>query len=257
AHIYLYEGGGIALNSGVSVRLIEGDRGRFTAEDVLENINNKLDIHLPITSLVCIEDTVNKGGGAIWDIEEIRKIANVCKENNLKFHCDGARLFNALVESKTDASEYGSYFDSISICLSKGLGAPVGSLLLGSKAFIEKARRRRKSLGGGMRQAGMLAAAGIVALEIERLRLQEDHNRCKEIEAHLLSTQLAAETLPVETNILIWKPNNFSVEEMVEKLKALNILSFPFGKEWIRFVIHRDISEAMIIELKRRISSLT
>ncbi|MFM7618958.1 MAG: threonine aldolase family protein [Bacteroidota bacterium] len=257
AHIYVYEGGGIALNSGVSVRLIPGDRGRFTAEDVRHNINNKHDIHLPLTRLVCIEDTMNKGGGAIWDIQEISKLAQVCKQNGLAFHCDGARLFNALIESGVSAKEYGSYFDSISICLSKGLGAPVGSLLLGSKAFIEKARRRRKSLGGGMRQAGMIAAAGIYALQVERLRLAEDHQRAKEIEQLLLHLKLAQVTMPAETNILIWKPKGGESSPVVELLKANGILCFPFGNEWIRFVFHRDITNEQFQDLKKRLEAIT
>ncbi len=256
AHIYVYEGGGIALNSGVSVRLIQGDRGRFTAQDVLQNINNKLDIHLPLTRLVCIEDTMNKGGGAIWDIEEISRISEVCKQNNLAFHCDGARLFNALIESGVSTKAYGSYFDSISICLSKGLGAPVGSLLLGSKSFIEKARRRRKSLGGGMRQAGMLAAAGIYALEIETQRLIQDHQRAKEIEQLLVQQGLAETTMPVETNILIWKPKGGVAAPVVEILKEKGIPCFPFGVEWIRFVFHRDISEEQFGDLKLRLNAL-
>jgi threonine aldolase len=257
AHIYVYEGGGIALNSGVSVRLINGDRGRFTALDVEQNINNKQDIHLPLTRLVCIEDTMNKGGGAIWNIDEIAKISEVCKQNGLAFHCDGARLFNALIESGVSPKQYGSYFDSISICLSKGLGAPVGSLLLGSKSFIERARRRRKSLGGGMRQAGMLAAAGMYALEVERFRLAEDHQRAKQIESLLLQRGQAISTLPAETNILIWKPKGGASVPIVDLLKQHGILCFPFGTEWIRFVFHRDITDEQFDSFKNKLQQIT
>jgi len=246
AHIYIYEGGGIALNSGASVRLIAGDRGRFTATDVVANINNPNDIHLPLTKLVCIEDTVNKGGGACWDIHEIAELRKVCDAHGLALHCDGARLFNALEVTGVSPEEYGRYFDSISICLSKGLGAPVGSLLLGSKAFMEKARRRRKSLGGGMRQAGMLAAAGLYALTVERHRLNEDRERASLVEAKLKAWKGCAEVIPVETNIVIWKPAAMGSAEMVELMSQRGVRCFPFGPDYVRFVFHRDITESMM-----------
>ena len=243
AHIYIYEGGGIALNNGASVRLIKGDRGRFTAEDVLANINIRNDVHLPLTTLVCIEDTMNKGGGAIWDIQEIKRLREVCDQHGLALHCDGARLFNALEVSGVDPKEYGKHFHSISICLSKGLGAPIGSLLLGSKDFIERARRRRKSLGGGMRQAGMLAAAGMYALTVERHRLNVDRENAMRAEAALQQWSKCAEVIPVETNIVIWKPVAMGSAAMVEWLNERGVRCFPFGPEYIRFVFHRDISE--------------
>jgi threonine aldolase len=249
AHIYIYEGGGIALNSGASVRLIKGDRGRFTAEDVLANINNRNDVHLPLTTLVCIEDTMNKGGGAIWDIQEIKRLREVCDQHGLALHCDGARLFNALEVSGVDPKEYGKHFHSISICLSKGLGAPIGSLLLGSKDFIERARRRRKSLGGGMRQAGMLAAAGLYALTVERHRLNVDRENAMRAEAALQQWSKCAEVIPVETNIVIWKPAAMGSAAMVEWLNERGVRCFPFGPEYIRFVFHRDILEDQMQQL--------
>lgn len=242
AHIYIYEGGGIALNSGCSVRLIEHPFGMFTADDVVKNINNKNDIHLPLTRLVCIEDTVNKGGGAIWDLEEIKKIKKVCEANDLKLHCDGARLFNALVATGIEPKEYAKYFDSMSICLSKGLGAPVGSLLLGSKSFIEKARRRRKSLGGGMRQAGIIAAGGLFALKNNVQRLKIDHDNAQYI-ANILNKHSKIKSIyPVTTNIVIAETkDDQGAADFVEEMRSKNILCFPFGINKVRFVTHLGI----------------
>lgn len=242
SHIYIYEGGGIALNSFCSVALIEGDRGRINAEQIASRINPD-DVHRPISRLVSIEDTMNKGGGAIYDLEEIRKIRSLCTENNLSFHCDGARLFNALVAKHVNPSHYAMHFDSISICLSKGLGAPVGSLLLGNRAFIRSARRRRKSMGGGMRQAGFIAAAGIYALEHHITRLQEDHDRAKEIERVLLEQQWVKGVTPVESNIVIFDTPENKASEYVQKLKDRGVLCFPFGPSKIRFVTHLDFND--------------
>ena len=200
SHVYNYEGGGIARNSGVSTRLLYGDRGRFTSQDVLQNINPD-DEHFPITSLVSIENTCNRGGGSIWDFEEVKRIANVCDDHNLKFHLDGARLFNALAETNESPSDFGKLFDSISICLSKGLGAPIGSLLLGNSDFINKARRVRKVFGGAMRQVGYIAAAGIYALDKNVLRLLEDHKHAKLIGDTLNSLAFVKTVKPVETNL--------------------------------------------------------
>ncbi|TAH01906.1 MAG: aminotransferase class I/II-fold pyridoxal phosphate-dependent enzyme, partial [Sphingobacteriales bacterium] len=174
SHVYIYEGGGIAFNSGASVRLLEGDRGRITAEQVAESVNPD-DVHRPISRLVSLENTCNRGGGSCYNLTEIEKIRKVCNQHGLILHLDGARLFNAMVARKEDPQAYGKLFHSISICLSKGLGAPVGSLLLGNQAFIKKARRVRKVFGGGMRQAGVLAAAGIYAMENHVERLTQDH----------------------------------------------------------------------------------
>jgi threonine aldolase len=247
AHIYIYEGGGIALNSGCSVRLIEKPFGMFTAEDVVKNINNKNDIHLPLSRLVCIEDTMNKGGGAIWDLEEIKKIKKVCEENDLKLHCDGARLFNALIETGVSPAEYAQSFDSISICLSKGLGAPVGSLLLGNKDFIERARRRRKSLGGGMRQAGIIAAAGLFALKNNIERLREDHQNAKHLGEVLLTHPNISSVYPVQTNIVIAETiDPQGAQAFVEEMKQKEVLCFPFGPNKVRFVTHLGIDRRSI-----------
>ncbi|MBC7381469.1 MAG: aminotransferase class I/II-fold pyridoxal phosphate-dependent enzyme [Bacteroidia bacterium] len=238
AHVYLFEGGGIAFNSGASVRLLNGERGKFTADQVLENIN-KDDVHFPTTRLVCIENTVNKGGGACWDLQELKKIKRVCNEHKLAFHLDGARLFNAMEARNEQAKEYGTLFDTISICLSKGLGAPVGSLLLGSELHIYKARRLRKIFGGGMRQAGFIAAAGLYALKNNVMRLNEDHDRAK-ITAELLSSKSFVEfVLPVETNLVIFKiKETKSVVAFLEELAKNKIKAVSMGKNLVRFVFH-------------------
>ncbi len=243
SHIYLYEGGGVALNSLCSMAMIEGDRGRLTAQDVRMMINPD-DIHRPITRLISLEDTVNKGGGSVYDFQEILKIKSVADENGLALHCDGARLFNALHVNNLSPSEYAAAFDSISICLSKGLGAPVGSLLLGKKDFIKKSRRRRKSFGGGMRQAGIIAAAGLYALKNNIERLKEDHLMAKKISSELQLLPWVKSVMPVDTNIVIFsvKKEN-GAHEYVEKLKQLGVLCFPFGADKIRMVTHLDLSE--------------
>ena len=244
SHVYLYEGGGIAFNSGCSARLISGNNGRFTAKDIEENINNE-DIHFPRTSLVCVENTVNKGGGACWDLDELKKIKQVCTDRNLALHLDGARLFNALVAKNQDPSLYGTIFNTISICLSKGLGAPVGSLLLGSKEHIYKAKRIRKVFGGGMRQAVFLAAAGLYALQNNIDRLEIDNNRAAIIAEALSKKSFIESTLPVETNIVIFKiKNEFLVENFLSNLQQHHIKAVSMGKNKVRFVMHLDITQS-------------
>ncbi len=245
AHVYQYEGGGIAFNSGASVRLINGDRGRITATQVKENINPD-DPHRANTKLVCIENTSNRGGGSCYDFNEIRNIAKVCKENNLAFHLDGARLFNAIVAKKESPSDYGHAFDSISICLSKSLGCPVGSLLLGKKDFIKKSRRLRKVFGGGMRQAGFLAAAGIYALDNNIERLEEDHANAKRIADVLKQQQYVEMVLPVETNIIIFQVKGTTAPEVVAKMKEKNILAYAIAPDRVRLVLHLDLTNEMI-----------
>ena len=246
SHIYQYEGGGIAFNSGASVKLINGNNGRITAEQVAEGINAD-DPHKAHTSLVSLENTSNRGGGSCYDLEEIRKIRKVCDEQNLILHLDGARLFNALVAKNQSARDYGSLFHSISICLSKSLGCPVGSLLLGNKAMIKKARRIRKVFGGGMRQAGYLAAAGIYALNHHIERLAEDHNHAKQIAAALEKKVFVESVLPVETNIIIFSLNGrFTPQSLVAKLKEDNILGYAISPTQVRLVLHLDITPDMV-----------
>jgi threonine aldolase len=249
SHIYQYEGGGIAFNSGCSVRLLQGNRGRITAEQVELAINNPGDVHKPISRMVGLENTSNRGGGSCYAWPEIEKISTVCKERGLILHLDGARLFNALEATGQTAAQYGQAFDSISICLSKGLGAPVGSLLLGNTPFIKKARRVRKVFGGGMRQAGMLAAAGRYALENHVSRLKTDHEHALQIAEALSKKSFVKEILPVETNIIIaeigapWTPAGF-----VQKMKDHGVLLFAFSPTRIRMVLHLDITPADVTE---------
>ena len=251
SHVYQYEGGGIAFNSGASVKLIEGDRGRITADQVLAAINPD-DPHRSNTSLVCLENTSNRGGGSCYDFQEIRKIKKVCEEHNLKFHLDGARLFNALVEKNENAKQYGETFDSISICMSKSLGCPVGSLLLGKKDLIKKARRVRKVFGGGMRQAGFLAAAGIYALQNHIDRLKEDHIHARQIAATLEKKEFVSFVLPVETNIIIFELNKSTkAPELVSLLKKKNVLGYAIAPNRVRLVVHLDITKEMVEETIR------
>jgi threonine aldolase len=250
SHVYNYEGGGIAYNSLSSVRLIHGDKGRFKAIDVLENINNRADVHLPNTSLVCVENTSNRGGGCCYDLEDLIALQQVCRQNNLKFHLDGARIFNALIAKNETALEHGKLFDTISICLSKGLGAPVGSVLIGSGEAIQKARRIRKIFGGGMRQAGYLAAAGIYALDHHIKRLQTDHENAKLIEKTLKELSFVNEIIPVETNIVVFKlADEINRDVFVQKLLNLGVKVMAFGPQTIRMVTHLDINDSMMQEL--------
>ena len=246
SHIYNYEGGGIASISGVSTRLLNGDRGRFKATDIAKNINPD-DEHFPITSLVSIENTCNKGGGSIWNFEDIDEIAKVCKKRNLKLHLDGARLFNAITETKEDPKDFGKIFDSISICLSKGLGAPIGSILLGNNEFIKKARRVRKVFGGGMRQVGYLAAAGIFALENNTIRLIEDHKRAQIIEKTLKNLPYVKSILPVETNLIVFElEEDMNVNLFLKKLEAKKIFAIKTGHQLVRMVTHLGFTDDML-----------
>jgi threonine aldolase len=251
SHVYYYEGGGIAVNSGVSVCLLDGDRGRITAEDVRNHINPD-DIHRPVSRLVSVENTMNKGGGAIYDFSELQKTGAVCRENGLSFHLDGARLFNALTETKETTADYGSLFDSISICLSKGLGAPVGSVLVGNAAFIKKARRIRKVFGGGMRQAGYLAAAGIYALDNHVARLADDHLRAAHLGMVLGSLPFVEEVVPVESNIIFFKlDNRLSEIDFLARLAKNDIHALALSPGNIRFVTHLDFTDEMLDVLEK------
>jgi threonine aldolase len=255
AHVYNYEGGGAAFNSGVTSHLIDGERGMFTASQLASAVSGRADIHVPYNRLVCIENTTNKGGGACWDFEELKKIQKVSKENDLAFHLDGARLFNALVAKNESPQQYGELFDTISICLSKGLGAPIGSILVGSKEHIAKALRIRKLFGGAMRQVGFLAAAAIYALDNQVERLAEDHARAKKLGAVLASCSFIKKVEPIETNIVIFYTNDTVDEvEFVNKMIAKDIHFITMGEGKLRMVTHLDFTENMleklILELK-------
>jgi threonine aldolase len=246
SHIYQYEGGGIAFNSGCSVRLLQGDRGRITAGQVKTSINPDED-YKTISKLVVVENTANRGGGSCYDLEEIKRIRKVCDENNLLFHLDGARLFNAMVAKKETPEQYGDIFDSISICLSKGLGTPIGSVLLGKKDFIKKARRIRKVFGGGMRQAGFMAAAGIYALENNVERLEEDHQHAQQIAAALKTKDFIGELFPVETNMIIFEvKGKYTAQQFADKMKEKDILMFAISATQVRMVVHLNITAEKI-----------
>ena len=247
AHIFNYEGGGVSFNSGVSCKLIAGHRGMITAKQVTAAINPPDFYHSPLTTLVSLENTTNKGGGAIWDFQEMKAIKEVCTAHGLKFHLDGARLWNALAVTGEDPKLYGNLFDSISVCLSKGLGCPVGSVLLGSKDFIAKALRVRKVFGGGMRQAGFLAAAGIYALDHHRERLKEDHKKAKEIEAILSEKDFIASVSPVDTNIIIFELNEsvLDTEVFMHKMDENNIRLISMGSGKLRLVTHLNYTDEM------------
>lgn len=246
AHVYRYEGGGIAFNSAASVRLLFGDRGRLNPELIEEAINPD-NIHHPHSSLVVLENTVNRGGGSYYTTEAIQPIYHLCRLKKLKLHLDGARVFNALVETGDDATDYGRMFDGISVCLSKGLGAPVGSVLLGSREMIRQARRVRKVMGGGMRQAGFLAAAGSYALDHHVERLKEDHAHARAIGSVLAELPFVSRVLPVDTNIVIFElDHRHPADDYVARLGEYGIRCNTFGKQMIRFVTHLDISSAMI-----------
>lgn len=251
AHIYNFESGGISFNSGVQAKLLVGDRGRISAKQVEESINPDLD-WLTKTSLVSIENTANRSGGSIYPLQQIKELSNLCKSKKLNFHLDGARIFNALIETKDTPAEIGRLFDSVSVCLSKGLGAPVGSVLIGKRDFIKKARRTRKVFGGGMRQAGFLAAAGIYALDNNINRLAEDHKRAIALGNILKGLPYIKEVMPVDTNIIIFTlDNKIKGDDFVKKLTENNIKIAAFGKQTIRFVTHLDFNDDMLMKVEK------
>ncbi|WP_149394280.1 threonine aldolase family protein [Cyclobacterium marinum] len=252
SHIYLYEGGGIMSNSLASVKLLDGKLGKIEAEAIRQVINAD-DDHLPETTLVSLENTMNKGGGSVYTLDEIRPIRQLCKETGLKLHLDGARIFNALVHSGERPFDWGKMFDTISVCLSKGLGCPVGSVLLGSRVEIKRARKIRKAMGGGMRQAGMLAAAGIYALDHNVFRLEEDHERAKAVGKILEKAPFVKEVLPITTNIVIARLSQISPESFLDELTERNIWAVKFGRDQIRMVTHMDFTDQHLEAFESRI----
>ena len=246
SHVYIYEGGGIALNSGSQVRALQSKRGILTAE-MVKNAINPDDVHKARTSLVVAENTTNRGGGACYSFSNLTEIKTICKEHNLAFHLDGARVFNAIIANQESTEMYGQTFDSISVCLSKGLGAPVGSVLLGNKEFIKQARRIRKVFGGGMRQAGILAAAGIYALDNHVERLAEDHQHAQILANALAKKDFTKELMSVTTNIIIFEVGGtFTPNELASKLKEHGIVTTVISSTQIRMVLHLDISPTMV-----------
>ncbi len=257
SHVYLYEGGGMMYNSMLSPKLLEGDRGRLSADEIATSINPIEDVHFPTSKLVVLENTMNKGGGSIYDTAEIKKIKEVCDQKGLILHLDGARLFNALVETGETPKEYGSIFDTISVCFSKGLGAPVGSVLIGSSETIKKAKRVRKALGGGMRQAGYLAAACIYALDNQVDRLKEDHKRAKEIGDQLSRLSFVESVFAVDTNIVIAQLDKAHDEQwFLEALRKKEIHAVPFGSHLVRFVTHLDFTDQHLEQFSQALSEI-
>lgn len=255
SHLYYYEGGGIMMNSGASVCLLEGDRGRITARDVADHINPD-DIHRPPTVMVEVENTMNKGGGSVYNNDDLAEISKVCRDNNLKFHLDGARVFNALEYTGQSTKQCGELFDSISICLSKGLGAPVGSVLIGTNEFITRARRIRKVFGGGMRQAGYLAAAGIYALDSHVKRLSDDHYRAKQLTDVISILPWVDYVYECHTNIVLFKvAQPLTAIPVLKKLEAAGLYGIDFDKYTIRFVTHLDFNDEMLEEAIRILKS--
>ena len=256
SHVYIYEGGGIAFNSSCQVKPIDGNRGRITATQVVDSINSN-DIHKPVSALVSLENTSNRGGGSCYEISELQSIKEVCLNNNIRLHLDGARIWNALVARQQNPLQYGEIFDSISICLSKGLGAPVGSLLLGNHEFIYKARRVRKVFGGGMRQAGYLAAAGLFAMENNISRLETDHLHAKMIGEALSKKDFVSNMLPIETNMIIFEVSGkFDAKSFSACLKERNVFCIPISSSQVRMVTHLDITSEMVNHLTALITTI-
>lgn len=257
SHVYQYETGGYAFNSGAAVNLIHGENGKITADQIEKAIKPVYD-WLPISKLVVLENSCNKGGGSYYTLDEIAPITKLCKEKGLKLHLDGARLFNVLAETGESTNDVGDLFDSVSICISKGLGAPVGSLLIGTSELITQARRYRKVMGGGMRQAGFLAAACKYALLNQRDRLKEDNDKAKEMGALLETLPYVSAVRPVKTNIVIFDLNDgISANTFLEKIKGKGILASAFGPETVRFVTHLDFSDEMHEEVLSTLKTLS
>ncbi len=259
SHVFNYEGGGGAFNSGVSFKLINGNRGMFNSNQLLESINPKEFYHSPLSSLVTIENTTNKGGGACWDMNEIKNIKKICKENNLGLHLDGARIWNALVKKEENPLEYGDIFDTISVCFSKGLGCPIGSALIGRNQIMKKAIRIRKILGGAMRQSGYLAAAAIFALDNNTKRLKEDHIKAKEIGNELVNLSFVNKVEEIETNIIVFEiDKKIKKNIIVDVFKKLNISFdwYSMGINKIRIVTHLDYTKEKHDYLLTKINSI-
>ncbi len=257
SHVYQFEGGGIALNSQCSVKLLNGDRGRIDAELISASINNPLDPHKALSKLVSIENTTNFGGGACYDFDAIVAMSELCKSKGLGLHLDGARLMNAIVAQHQEPKQYGAVIDSISLCLSKGLGAPVGSVLIANKAFIAKARRVRKAFGGGMRQAGYIAAAGLYALQHHVNRLAEDHTNAKKIAQCLTQQDYIGKMLKVETNIIIFEIiGKYTPKSFCEILASSGIKCLAISLSQVRMVTHLGVTNEMVSQLIQTLEQL-
>ena len=244
SHIYNNEVGAAAALAGIQLHLIRGNKGVFTAEQVEDEIRVP-DVHHPNVTVIAVENTHTQSGGTVFPLSEIKKIKKLADKHKIKMHLDGARLWNACIAKNISPQEYAASFDSLSVCLSKGLGAPIGSVVAGEEDFIFEARRVRKRLGGGMRQVGILAAAGIYALKNNYKRLKEDHENAKFLAQRLSEIDgLEIDMETVQTNLVVIDIRNsgLSVPEAVERLKEKKVLVVPFGKTLIRAVTHLDVN---------------
>jgi len=242
AHIYYYEGGAPAVLSGVMCRCLAGQRGLFSGADLVAALR-PVDVHFPRTRLVCLENTHNRGGGKVWPVEAVREVAAAARQHNLQLHLDGARLWNASVTSGISEREYAAPFDTVSVCFSKGLGAPVGSALVGSKSLIDRARRFRKMLGGGMRQAGVIAAGALFALRHHRARLAEDHANARRLASGLAEIEgLEVAPADVESNMVRFNVRVMPAQGLAERLRARGVLVLPVGRDTIRAVTNLMVS---------------
>jgi len=242
SHVYYYEGGAPAALSGVMCRCLEGQRGLFTGAD-LEAALRPADVHFARTRLVCVENTHNRGGGKIWPLEQVREVAAVARKHSLQLHLDGARLWNASVATGITERDYAAPFDTVSVCFSKGLGAPVGSALAGPRSCIERARRFRKMLGGGMRQAGIIAAGALFALRNHRARLALDHANAEALANGLAGIKgLEANPSEVETNMVRFRVVGMSAQELIERLRPRSVLVLAVGRDTLRAVTNLMVS---------------
>lgn len=247
SHIFYYESGAVAALAGVQTRTIAGKKGVMDPKDVLSAIRTE-DIHFPETGLICLENTHNRAGGAVIPVENMEAIYNVAKANKVPVHLDGARLFNAAAAAGVDVKEFAKYTDTVQICLSKGLGAPVGSIIAGSSDFIKSARKWRKRLGGGMRQAGIIAAPGLIALTKMKDRLGEDQWNARILAEGIESIPGMKLARQPETNIVVADVTDLNItsEAFVEKLRSEGVISGTFGPTFVRFVTHYDVNEDQI-----------
>ena len=252
AHIYYYEVGGMSAVAGVIPRLIKGKRGVFSAEQLEAHYRGR-EMHYPNPSLVAIENTHNRAGGCCWTVKEVEEVGRAAHDRGMKVHIDGARVFNACVALNADPKDYARSADSVTFCLSKGLSCPVGSVLVGDKEFIDRARKVRKILGGGMRQAGVIAAPGIIALERMVPRLKEDHDNAKLLAMGLAEQGLNIDMATVQTNIVVAETAPNKSAELISKAKRSGVLCSSFGKSLVRFVTHRGIDKADIEDVLERL----
>lgn len=256
SHIYYHEKNGPAFLSGIQHHLVNTPSGKLNAA-LVDSVLTKENQGKKNIALVSLENTVNKGGGCYYTLNEIQEVAEVCKRHNVPMHLDGARIFNALIETGDTAPEVAKYFETISFCLSKGLGTPVGSMLVSSKQKIEEARKIRNQFGGGMRQIGYLAAAGIYALDNNINRLKEDHQRAKRIGEELAKLSFVEKLIPVHTNVVIFHLQD-SIDDVnfMKQLSDNNIRTVSFGKQVVRMVTHMDITDEMVDGLISRLKTI-